>query len=302
MSTRPLMNPRDRKTLKNYFKDGALPGAQHYSDLIDSVVTWKDDGFDKSDDEGWRVAAVGERRALMSFYLNVGKTEPEWSLSHGGDDGALRLRRGAPDAAQDRPSAFSLAGDGALGLGCDAPAWRMDVDGVARMRGRIGRPARESGKTLKANGVWQDVTEPLEGCHALEVVAGVGGKVGDGHYALMHAVALNAYNPRNRWLNWLLGRRSIRAQRAMYGSFADRLQLRWRTTAGARSGDGDIARGADSAARGESRYNRPYTLQIRTRSSYGDAHAIRCYVTRLWFDSRMEGSRRPDADRDAGLL
>ena len=58
----------------------------------------------------------------------------------------------------------------------------------------------------------------------------------------------------------------------------------------------------DSAARGESRYNRPYTLQIRTRSSYGDAYAIRCYVTRLWFDSRMEGSRRPDADRDAGLL
>ena len=31
-------NPRDRKTLKNFFSDGARPTAQHYADLIDSGV------------------------------------------------------------------------------------------------------------------------------------------------------------------------------------------------------------------------------------------------------------------------
>ena len=298
------MNPRDRRTLKNFFRDGALPSAQHYSDLIDSFVTWKDDGFDKSRDEGWRIAAVGERRALMSFYRSVGRREPEWMLTHGAAEGALELRRGLPELGEEGPSALSIGADGAVGIGADAPAWRLDVAGVARMRGRIGAPAPDEGLRLRADGVWRDVTEPLEGCHALEIVAGVGGKEGRGRYALLHAIALNAYNPRNRLLNWLLGRRSIRAQTAMFGSFADRLRLRWRTVAGAgdaRDGGEEAPRGRD-ARTGERRYNRPYTLQIRTQADYGGDFAIRCHVTRLWFDSRMEGSRRQGVDRDAGVL
>ncbi len=294
------MNPQDRKTLRNYFRAGALPTAQHYSDLIDSVVTWKDDGFDKSPAEGWRIAAVGERRALMSFYRSVGEPEPEWMLAHGRERGALHLRQGDPGGADDAAGAESdlaVTRDGGVGVRCDQPRWRLDVNGVARMRGRIGTARPGALATVPADGTWHDITEPLEGCQALEVVAGAGGEVGAGRYALVHAVALNAYNPRNPLLNWLLGRRSIRAQTAVFGGYSDRIRLRWRTATRDEPAEGEAApRG------GERRYNRPYTLQVRTQAAYGGAYRIRYYVTRLWFDSRMEGSRREDVDRDAGLL
>jgi hypothetical protein len=291
------MNPQDRKTLRNYFRAGALPTAQHYSDLIDSVVTWKDDGFDKSPAEGWRIAAVGEHRALMSFYRGVGEPEPEWLLAHGREAGALHLR--GADAAETAESDLAVTREGGVGLGCDRPSWRLDVNGVARMHGRIGAARPGTRATVPADGGWHDITEPLEGCHALEIVAGAGGAVGEGRYAMIHAIALNAYNPRNPLLNWLLRRRSIRAQTAVFGGFSDRLRLRWRT---ATPGD-DAETGVKGAAKGgERRYNRPYTLQLRTQASYGGGYRIRYYVTRLWFDSRMEGSRRPDVDRDDGLL
>lgn len=310
------MNPQDRQTLKNYFSDGALPTAQHYSELVDSMITWKDDGFDKSQSEGWRIASVGDDRALMSFYRGIDAPEADWTLAHGPVEGTLVFRPGAaaggPDgqgpngttngAATDAGGAASgshrglcLTREGRIGISRAAPDWQLDVDGVARMRGRIGVPRPGQAARVPADGTWHDITDTLEGCHMVEVVAGAGGTPGRGRYALVHATALNAYNPRNPLLNWIFGRKPIRCQSAVFGNYADRISLRWSTPPRTRSAR---ARGDGQAGR---RFNRPYTLQIRTNARYGDGHFIRYYVTRLWFDSTMEGSRRPDVDRDDGV-
>ena len=145
------------------------------------------------------------------------------------------------------------------------PDWRLDVDGVARMRGRIGFPGAEA--TVPADGKWHDISGPLTGCHGFEVMAGAGGEPGRGRYALVHAVALNAYNPRNPVLNWLFARRSIKSQTAVFGSYADRLRLRWMGS------------------------TRSYKLQLRSNSNFGAGVGIRYYLTRLWFDTGMQGSR-----------
>lgn len=299
------MSPQDRKTLKNYFSDGALPTSQHYSDLVDSMVTWKDDGFDKSRREGWRISSLGEERSLMSFYNGVGASEPAWTVGHGTAGGTLEFRpvdTKSPDArsGEVRPVGLALTRDGRMGVHTGDPGWRLDVNGVARMHGRIGVARSVEQASVPADGNWHDITDPMDGCNALEVTAGVGGKVGDGHYALLHAVALNAYNPRNALLNWLFGRKSIRCQNALFGGYADRLRLRWETVFDAKAqADATGARAAQK--RSERRFNRPYKLQIRTNAHYGDALQIRYYVTRLWFDSQMQGSRDATVDRDQGV-
>jgi hypothetical protein len=273
------MSKRDRPTLKKFFRDGALPNSEHFGDLIESMVNRIDDGFDKTEREGLRIASLGNSPALMSFYRSAGAAEPAWTISHGTTVGTLHFRGDGP-VAPDGPGAdcaepgLSLSPGGRVGVHVGDPVWRLDVDGVARMRGRIGHPGPE--EVVPADGRWHDITPSLSGCHALEVVAGAGGQPGRGRYALMHAVALNCYNPRNPLLNWLFGRRSIRAQSAMYGSYSDRLRLRWAGTM------------------------RDYRLQLRTQSHFGRDFGIRYYVTRLWFDSAMSGSRS-DIARDADL-
>ena len=85
----------------------------------------------------------------------------------------------------------------------------------------------------------------------------------------------------------------------MFGSYADRLRLRWETVT-------DVAalnQATDSTLdRAAQEYYRPYKLQIKTSANYGDKYRIRYYITRLWFDSAMEGSRDENVDRDPGAL
>lgn len=282
------MSKQDRTTLKTFFRDGALPTAEHYRDLIDSTVNQIEDGFDKTPVDGVKLSSVGASLRLMSFYQGLGSRTPAWTLEHGEVPGALHFRQ-APEARDGisvdgaAPTARTDAGltltrDGLAGLGRDAPEWRLDVGGTARMAGRIGE-ATEALPDVPADGRWHDVTLPMTGCQAFEVMAGAGGDPGRGRYALTHAIAMNAFHPGNPILNWLLGRRRIRAQTAVYGSYADRIRLRWRAT--------------------EERHH--FKLQIRTNANYGDGKMIRYYLTRLWFDTFMQGARG-GPDRDEGVL
>lgn len=279
------MSQRNRATLKSFFQDGALPGAAEFGDLIDSAVNQVDDGFEKTPDEGLRLHSVGNSGALLSLFRGLGASAASWTVSHGAEPGTLVFRPGAgPDEAAigggtdgtepGAPPVAALAlAAGRVGINTDSPEWSFDVAGVARMRGRIGAPSTKL-RTIPADGGWHDVTHTMTGCHAFEIVAGAGGRVGAGRYALLHATALNAFQPRNIVLNWLFGRRSVRAQHAVYGSFADRIQARWRAAPGQHA----------------------YRLQLRSNSSFGrdaagEPYRIRYYLTRLWFDPRMEGSR-----------
>ena len=86
------MSKRDRPTLKKFFRDGALPTSEHYGDLVDSMVNRIDDGFDKTDREGLRIASLGSSPMLMSFYNGAGAAEPVWTIGHGRSRGHAALR------------------------------------------------------------------------------------------------------------------------------------------------------------------------------------------------------------------
>jgi hypothetical protein len=139
-------------------------------------------------------------------------------------------------------------------------SWDVDVAGVLRMQGRMG-----TDDTVAADGRWHDITPNLVGCHGFEVMAGAG-REGSGQYALMHAIALNTFNPNRPWWNVFNRRNRVRYTHAYYQSFRNKLGLRW---------DG----GKDG-----------YRLQLRSRCNYGGGAQIRYYLTRLWFDERMRGS------------
>ena len=226
----------------------------------------------------------------MSLYQGLGTREPSWIVEHGepvAAQGALHLRQGvgaaglgieASPVGGDAPAGLTLTRDGRAGISKEHPDWRLDVAGTVRMHGRIGVATPEIA-TVPADGRWHDVTAPMTGCHAFEVMAGAGGEPGRGRYSMLHAIAMNAFHPRNPILNWLFGRRRIRSQTAVYGSYADRLRLRWVATPEAHH----------------------FKLQLRSNASFGSDKVIRYYLTRLWFDALMTGSRG-GPDRDAGGL
>ena len=285
------MSKQDRTTLKSFFRGGALPTAEHYRDLIDSAVNQVDDGFDKTTTDGMKLASVGSSLRLLSLYQGLGTREASWTIEHGQAPGKLHLRQGngaegfglaegagaGPEEGQP-DAALTLTRDGRTGLGCEDPAWRLDVAGTARMSGRIG-VASPGMPDVPADGRWHDITPAITGCQAFEVMAGTGAERAQGRYALLHAIAMNAFHPRNAVLNWLFGRRRIRSQTAVYGSYADRLQLRW--------------------VAAEPRHH--FKLQLRSSANYGEGKVIRYYLTRLWFDSLMDGARG-GPDRDGGSL
>jgi hypothetical protein len=281
------LSRQDRKTLKSFFRNGALPSAEHFRDLIDSSVNQVEDGFEKTPVDGLRIASAGDSRRVMSLFQGLGTREPSWTFEHGERPGSLHLRPGnGADALgigdlqglepAHGPAPLTLTRERHVGVGIDLPEWPLDVAGTARMSGRIGT-TNDALPEVPADGEWHDITLPMTGCQAFEVMAGAGGERNKGRYALLHAVAMNAFHPRNSLLNWFFQRRAIRAQTAVYGSFADRLKLRWVSTS--------------------ERHH--YKLQLRSNADYGADRVVRYYLTQLWFDPFMQGSQAR-RDHDAG--
>lgn len=242
------MAQQNRKTLKEYFSYGKLPTQEDFHDLIDSMLNMLDEGFDKSADNGLKIAQIGREGKLMSFYRNIDVLSPIWSIG-------LRSEGEAPDdlivGGSADPAAVTLHFP-TPEAGADAP-FEFRIAGTLASCGRRG----ETGTLpAPADGAWHDITPPLDGCHAFEIMAGVG-KAKSGKYAIMHAFALNAFN----------GKSHIAYHQAHYDSRCDRLELRWC--------------GEPHA----------YTLQLRTGSAYGEGIRAQYSLTRLWFDPFMQGCR-----------
>lgn len=265
----------NRATLRNFFADGQRPSGKHFGRLIDSMLNMVDEGFSKTPQEGLKIASAVTHHALLSFYRE-NHQQRLWSL--GFSEQADRLQfcndlAAEPALAMDVRQGDDGNVESRVGINTGRPQHALQVEGVVCMQGRTG--GLHPPAVPLANGEWHDITEELTGCQAFEVMAG-SGREGSGRFALVRAVAMNAFNPGASWLS-LLGwdRKRIRQQHAWYGKRCDRLQLRW-------AGEGG-------------RHGR-YRLQIRTRCDYGKVDGkdvpIHVNLTRLWFDPTMQRAPR----------
>ena len=84
----------------------------------------------------------------------------------------------------------------------------------------------------------------------------------------MRAFAMNTFDPRGMFFNFLNAKKRINYHHAYYRSRSDKLKLRWKNEAG-----------------------HDYRLQLRSNSNYGDGIQIKYYITKLWFDAEMSASR-----------
>jgi len=261
---------RDRRTLYNYFDEGALPSAEHFGELIDSTVNKVDDGFDKTPEDGLKLTWLAEP-TFISLYRGDRFGPPVWQVAHDPDADILQI-----NSTRSGVQTSLAAARGRVGVNTAKPAATLDVAGAVRSQGRIGYPSAKG--AVPADGKWHPITDWMTGCQAFEVAAGVGGGKGFGRYAMLHAVAMNAYNPGRRWFGWFFpGSRRIRTTDAAYGRMRDRILLRWRTDA------------SDS---------RLYRLELRSRCPFEGDVTVRAHLTQLWFDPTMSGDN-PEAEPPA---
>lgn len=257
------MPKRNRNTLKNFFREGALPTAGNFADMVDSNLNLIDEGFDKSKAYGLEISPLGDYESLLSFFRNNDpEHDPQWTISYDRDQGQLLFHR--YDQDKKPQTVLTLNQKGEVGINCRNPQWGLDVNGIIRSEGRTGmNPTQET--TVPADGQWYDITGELNGCQAFEVMAGAGDK-GTGNYALMRAIAMNTFNPRGWIFNFLKLKNRIRYQQAYYNSRANKLKLRW------------FGKG------------RQYRLQLRSNCDYGNDIRISFSLTKLWFDEDMRES------------
>ena len=275
------MTKRNRNTLSAYFADGQLPTQEAFGDLIDSVVNIVDDGFDKSPEEGMKVAQLDNNSKLISFYDEITVKAPLWSIAfsvsgyggntesnknlnffYGGNKATGLTLASAPENATGK----SPEGKIRVGVNKNDPGHELDVDGVVAADGRMGRAGKNE---VRADGKWHPVITGLDGCHAFEIMAGVG-KPHSGRYALLHAYALSTFNSRKS---------SITYHQAHFASRCDQIELRW------------VGGMHD------------YSLEMRVRCSYEqnakeEIH-VRYYLTRLWFDPFMSDCVGKDGGKTA---
>jgi hypothetical protein len=241
-----------RSTLKNLFTRGAVPSEVNFSDFIDSTINKVDDGFSQSPDHGFMLAPQGANRKLLSFFESIRDSNAAFSLSLNPSRHSKGL---SIDDAQHKSVLF-LRDSGNIGIGTTTPNYKLEVNGMAGMDGRVGTFA--SG-TVKANGEWQTIVDRLEDISAFEVIAQAGAREGRGRYAFTHAFCFSNFG------SGKIEQTRTTFRKAPWHRVFDRVSLRW-------------IEGEDG-----------YQLQVRTFQNYGylddndDKPAlIRYYVSKLW--------------------
>lgn len=276
------MAEQRRDTLKNFFKKGTLPSEQSFSDLIDSTLNMVDEGFKKTPEKGFEISLVGDNNRLISFFESFESStsgDAVWMVAY--DKNTKRLQIKKPGSETDAVAAMTFSDSGNIGIKKESPIHALDVAGVIGSEGRIGSNAiigeksptdsnDNPQKTVPADGEFHEITGILSGCHAFEIMAGVGGKPKEGKYALINALAMNTFNPHVAWWQRLFDRRKrIKYHQSYYYSRCDRIQLEWQS---------------------DKNNPREYHLAMRTSSDFGENIKIRYYITQLWFDPDMSAS------------
>jgi hypothetical protein len=273
---------QNRETLKRFFSAGKLPSEEHFADLVDSTLNTIDEGFDKSERFGFEItpqnsAEKGNNGAenLISFFRRLTDKSPSWSISYHSAKEALQFRHTDGATSAER-TVLSLDKTGKVTINeeefndlergeteAGRSAIKLEVGGAIRAPARLGVGLTKE-SSVPANGEYQPITGKLQGFQALEIVAKV--ELRDGRrFAIVHAIALNAYNPPWRILNFWNRFKRIKVHQAYSSGPRDRLKLRWETVK-----DEDNL-GVDQ-----------YRLAIKSAFRYPGDAKIEYHVTRLW--------------------
>lgn len=241
----------NRSTLKGFFQKGRVPTEVHFSNLIDSTINKIDDGFAKSAAHGLKIAPGGDSNKLISFFEDIKQKDPQWDISIN----PTETIKGLSFSEKDGRDRLFLCQGGHVGVGTIAPAYKLDVNGTAGMKSRVGTLQAKS--EVAADSEWHIILDKLEGCHAFEVVAKAEGVKKRGKYAMAHAIAISTQSGISS---------KIRVTQSYYGWYWHRLKFRW-----GRSENGQ------------------YRLEMRTVGHYGtdeqnNVIQIKYHITSLWDD------------------
>lgn len=263
------MPAKNRTTLKNYFKRGSLPSEDQFGNLIDSMLNMRDEGFEKTAEQGFKVAQLPKGK-LISFYEDISIESPIWSIKVDlkSEDRRLHFLN------KNNEEILTLTSDGKVGINQNKADFELDVAGTISSRGRIGE---KGARKVHANGYWQDITDTLDGCHGFEIMAGVG-KPKSGKYALLHAFALKTFNARGK----------IVYHQAHYGSRCNRLKLRWK-----KGPDKKYTLQLKTRCRYANGDQRDKSQKNGDKSEKDVGVYVKYYITELWFDELMEDCLNP---------
>src|SRR4051812_49015802 len=134
------MNLKNRETLKEFFKKGKMPAEGNFEALIDSMVNRIDDGFSKDMEHGLMLSPEGSSKGLTSFFRSIEQKNPAWTMAIDADDthrGLCYLEPGPQGGVR-----LFLQEGGNIGIGTIAPAFKLEVNGIVGMKGRVGTFAK----------------------------------------------------------------------------------------------------------------------------------------------------------------
>jgi hypothetical protein len=288
------MATQNRETLKRFFSAGKLPTEEHFSDLVDSSLNIIDEGFVKTEEFGFEITpqkSTDDSENLISFFRKLTDKLPSWSISYQAKNEALQFKHTDP-ATDERRTVLSLDKNGKVTVSgaefneqefadseVSGNQVRLDIGGAVRSPARLG-VGLNSEATVPADGEYQPITEKLDGIQALEVVAKVEYR-DEKRFAIMHAIALNAYNPPWRILNFWNRSRRIKIQQSYFSGPRDRMKLKW-----------EAVKDEDNPGVMQ------YRLCIKSAFRYPNEAKIEYHVTRLW-DQEWFSAEDPSAP-DAG--
>ncbi|MFV0590823.1 MAG: hypothetical protein ACK5M7_05520 [Draconibacterium sp.] len=291
-------NITDRKQLKSFFTRGSLPGQDAFEKLIDSTFNKADDKLDINE-KGLMIypSDNGENR-LLSFFQDKDDPEATWGLFlTQKDKGGIYIHKIASfrdENEEDEPAtplqpAFYIQKDSYnIGLGTTTPEEKLDVKGIIASEGRTGNYLQGE---LKADGLWHNVfgDKMLNGANAFEIMAYVQGEKGEGKYSLLHAIAVSTYGN---------SKSKITKTSAHYGKWWNQIDIRWESRPSKlgeeqkrKSGLAGLWQTISSWF--EARDPFRYSLQLKTRSNYGEDKNICFKVSVLW-DERFTPNREKE--------